>query len=209
MAFANAASLSVCLLVIAFVSATKSAPTEPPTTTAEPSEEITCNATKLAFGRATTLLDSLSTEVKKVLESAADATEATIASYTAEVTDEHREQKFSSVLRDLEDLEAHIQTTIRNLTATRQFAYGAMLRPMVTHIQQLRTNLTLLRNRMVGIVALNTIAQQVNSLTSEIGDAITTIDTPRDPPTLLNANGDESDDNELKDLQESLGWVTE
>ena len=167
-----------------------------------------------------------------------------------------KDGKFSSVLRDLEDLESHVQDAIRNFTASRQFAYSAMLRPMVRHIRELRENLTQLRNRMISVAALTSISTQVTALQNEIGDAIpgVPINTQRPPnvsavigaavvaaspdgaganspvvmrpasgggkgnvldanvynlgsnDTLLNA---EAVEEELKELSESFGWVTE
>ena len=193
----------------------------PVTTVSTSVDNIDSSIASSSIIKATRLLEALNVEVNKVLTESIvtpSATESieiatapvvdTVGRYAAETLDDHREQKFSIVLRELEDLEEYVQYSIRNLTASRQFAYGAMLRPMVTHIQQLRTNLTLLRNRMVGIVALNSITQQVNSLSTEIGGAITSIESPRDP-ALMNTNSVQDEENELKQLQDSLGWVTE
>lgn len=124
---------------------------------------------------------------------------------------QEQEKKFSSVLREIRDLEETIQVAIRNFTSTRQFAYGAMLRPMLSNIQQLRTNLTMLRNRMIGFVALTEIRTQVNHLTDEIGDAIVSV---TEKPVLMNhiaeADGDAaSTDDVVKPLQDSLAWISE
>lgn len=120
-----------------------------------------------------------------------------------------RDQKFSTVLKDLDDLEYILQGGIRNFTRNHQYAYSAMLRPMLTQIQQLKNNLTNLRNRMIGFVALTELRQQVTDLTVEIGDAITSnqkIPGQR-PPPLANSVADEQED--LKLLQDALGWVNE
>lgn len=125
---------------------------------------------------------------------------------------QEQDKKFSSVLREIKDLEETIQVAIRNFTSTRQFAYGAMLRPMLSNIQQLRTNLTMLRNRMIGFVALTEIRTQVNHLTDEIGDAIVAV---TEKPVLFNHIADVDADSTpvsedaVKPLQDSLSWVTE
>lgn len=138
-------------------------------------------------------------------------TSDTIGKYAFEgENEEFSDTRFSDVLRDLEDLELHVQDAIANFTANRRFGYSALLRPMVTNIRELRTNLTLLRNRMIGIVALNSVASQVTSLQSEIGDAISSVPANQpsgQPSGYLNTSPEEAD--ELKELQESLGWVTE
>ena len=127
----------------------------------------------------------------------------------AQIQQQEQDRKFSSVLRELKDLEDHLQVAIRNFTQTRQYAYGAMLRPMLTNIQQLRTNLTMLRNRMIGFVALTEIRQQVNHLTDEIGDAIVAV-TEKPAPHLNNISDDFLvTEDAVKPLQESLAWVTE
>ena len=123
---------------------------------------------------------------------------------------QEQEKKFSSVLREIKDLEDTIQVAIRNFTSTRQFAYGAMLRPMLSNIQQLRTNLTMLRNRMIGFVALTEIRTQVNHLTDEIGDAIVSV---TEKPVLMNHITDAEDalstEDVVKPLQDSLAWASE
>jgi hypothetical protein len=121
-----------------------------------------------------------------------------------------REQKFSTVLKDLDELEGLLQGGIRNFTQTRQFAYSTMLRPMLTQVQQLKNNLTNLRNRMIGFVALTELRQQVTDMTTEIGDAITAnqvVMPQQKPPALSNVVIDEHED--LKLLQDALGWVSD
>lgn len=83
------------------------------------------------------------------------------------------DQKFSDVMKDLQEFEDHLRESIRNFTTTRQYAYRNMLRPMLQQVQQLRSNLTHLRNHLVGYHAVTELQQHVNTLTAEIGDAIT------------------------------------
>ena len=140
--------------------------------------------------------------------SSASSSPSFSSSSSSQAQQQEQDKKFSSVLRELKDLEDHLQVAIKNFTQTRQYAYGAMLRPMLTNIQQLRTNLTMLRNRMIGFVALTEIRQQVNHLTDEIGDAIVAV---TEKPAHLNNISDDFlvTEDAVKPLQESLAWVTE
>lgn len=112
----------------------------------------------------------------------------------------HEDFKFSIVLRDLQEFEDHLKDSIRNFTATRQFAYRTMLRPMLQQVQQLRTNLTHLRNHMIGFHAVTELQQQVNALTVELGDVITS----GRPGMEIQAESDS-----MKPLQDSFSWVSE
>lgn len=114
-----------------------------------------------------------------------------------------REQKFSDVLKELADLESVIEDGIRNFTANRQWAYSSMLRPMLLQIQQLRTNLAGLRNRMIGFVALAELQLQVHNLTQEMGDIVT-----GSRPSLSNVL-DEEGELDLKPMRDSLDWIAD
>ena len=123
---------------------------------------------------------------------------------TATTAAPNTDQKFSVVLKDLQEFEDHLQESIRNFTATRQFAYRTMLRPMLQQVQQLRANLTHLRNHMVGYHAVTELQQQVNALTTELGDVITS----GRPSAGLEIQA-ESDSVKPLQQQESLYWVSE
>ncbi|XP_015787155.1 putative GPI-anchored protein pfl2 [Tetranychus urticae] len=99
------------------------------------------------------------------------------------------DQKFTHVLEDLDSLEVHVSSAIANFTSSRRFTYTAMLKPMLKHIHQLKNNLSLLQNRLIGVAALTNIASQVNELTDHISDALVSgsdvplDDTPADGST--------------------------
>lgn len=112
------------------------------------------------------------------------------------------DQKFSFVLKDLEEFEDHLRASIRNFTTTRQFAYGTMLRPMLQQVQQLKTNLTHLRNHMIGYHAVTELQKQVSALTTELGDAITS--TRPGPQTEAEMQSMPS-----SLTQDSFSWVSE
>lgn len=115
---------------------------------------------------------------------------------------QNTDQKFSTVLKDLQEFEEHLMDSIRNFTATRQYAYRTMLRPMLQQVQQLRSNLTHLRNHMIGFHAVTELQQQVNALTTELGDVITS--GRPEPSAEIQAEADS-----VRPLQESLAWVSD
>lgn len=113
-----------------------------------------------------------------------------------------REQKFSDVLKELADLESVIEGGMRNFTASRQWAYSAMLRPMLVQIQQLRTNLTGLRNRMIGFAALAEIQLQVQVIAEEMGDVVT-------GSRPLSNVADEEGELDFRPIRDSLDWIAD
>lgn len=119
-----------------------------------------------------------------------------------------RDQKFSTVFKDLDELEVILQDGIRDFTQTRQFAFRNMLRPMLQQVQQLKGNLNQLRNRLISYVALHELRQQVTDIRNEVGDAITSNRPAGANPPLANAVFEETTE-DLKSLQDALSWVSE
>lgn len=157
---------------------------------------LTTNAT--ANSTASSTASPVSVTVPSSANSTTNQTSTTTMSANASA-----DLKFSTVLADLQEFENHLQDSIRNFTATRQFAYRTMLRPMLQQVQQLRSNLTHLRNHMIGFHAVTELQQQVNALTVELGDVIT---SGRPGPGVAET---QSEDDAVKPLQASLSWVSE
>ncbi|KAI1301764.1 hypothetical protein HDE_03341 [Halotydeus destructor] len=156
----------------------------------------------VAINRVEDTLKTINDEVKNCIEDS-----ETKLSYATELIsdDEPREQKFSSVLNDIDELEVHVKDAIGNLTANRQYAFGAMLKPMVTQIHDLRLNLTLLRHQVIGIVALENLRTHVNSLQSDVNSAMDAVEVA-EVPKMFSAD---QVDTELFDIGDSLSWVTD
>ena len=107
------------------------------------------------------------------LPTSENVTESAPSSASGNSTTAANDQKFSSVLKDLQGLEEQLKDSLRNLTAARHSALRGMLRPMLQQVQQLRTNLTHLRNHMIGYHAVTELQQHIHDLTAELGDVIT------------------------------------
>lgn len=83
-----------------------------------------------------------------------------------------REEKFSEVLKDLTQLEQQIHELIREANSKRRFAQAARLRSLLTYVGHIKRNLDLLRNRVVAIATLSTIAATVNEVVDRFGDVV-------------------------------------
>ena len=84
-----------------------------------------------------------------------------------------REEKFSEVLRDLAKMETQIQEAIKQAQTNRRYALVARLRPLLNYVVQIRRNMDLLRNRMVAVTTLSTIAFTVNEVVDQFADVMT------------------------------------
>lgn len=84
-----------------------------------------------------------------------------------------REEKFSEVLRDLAKMETQIQEAIRQAQTNRRYALVARLRPLLNYVTHIRRNMDLLRNRMVAVTTLSTIAFTVNEVVDQFADVMT------------------------------------
>jgi len=84
-----------------------------------------------------------------------------------------REEKFSEVLRDLAKMEAQIQEAIKQANANRRHVLVARLRPLLTYVTHIRRNMDLLRNRVVAVTTLSTIAFTVTEVIDQFGDVMT------------------------------------
>ncbi|CAG2161975.1 unnamed protein product [Oppiella nova] len=84
-----------------------------------------------------------------------------------------REEKFSEVLRDLAKMETQIQEAIRQAQVNRRYQLVARLRPLLNYVTHIRRNMDLLRNRMVAVTTLSTIAFTVNEVVDQFGDVMT------------------------------------
>ena len=146
-------------------------------------------------------------DVDTVLSYAAEPEISLPANVPAPKPDTVRDQKFSTILKELDELEVVLQDGIRDFTQTRQHAFRSMLRPMLQQVQQLKSNLTQLRNRLISYVALTELRQQVTDIRNEVGDAITSNRPPAASP-LANSLSEETTE-DLKSLQDALSWVSE
>ena len=84
-----------------------------------------------------------------------------------------REEKFSEVLRDLAKMETQIQEAIRQAQVNRRYQLVARLRPLLNYVTHIRRNMDLLRNRMVAVTTLSTIAFTVNEVVDQFADVMT------------------------------------
>ena len=84
-----------------------------------------------------------------------------------------REEKFSEVLRDLAKMETQIQDAIKQAQANRRYQLVARLRPLLNYVTHIRRNMDLLRNRMVAVTTLSTIAFTVNEVVDQFADVMT------------------------------------
>jgi hypothetical protein len=94
-----------------------------------------------------------------------------------------REEKFSEVLRDLAKLETQIQEAITQANSNRRFLLVARLRPLLNYVTHIRRNMDLLRNRVVAVTTLSTIAFTVNEVVDQFADVMTS--TLGMPPNLV------------------------
>ncbi|XP_054160225.1 uncharacterized protein LOC128958402 [Oppia nitens] len=84
-----------------------------------------------------------------------------------------REEKFSEVLRDLAKMETQIQEAIKQAQANRRYQLVARLRPLLNYVGHIRRNMDLLRNRMVAVTTLSSLAFTVNEIVDQFADVMT------------------------------------
>lgn len=84
-----------------------------------------------------------------------------------------REEKFSIVLQELNQIEEHIKETMNKANANRQFRLVMRLRPLVGYVGHLRRNMESLRTRVVAVATLSNLAITVNEVVDRFGDVMT------------------------------------
>lgn len=84
-----------------------------------------------------------------------------------------QEERFSSILDDLKQIETQIKEAILVANAKRQFRLVMRLRPLLSYITQVHRNMELLRTRVVAIATLSNISTTVNDVMIQFGDVMT------------------------------------
>ena len=87
-----------------------------------------------------------------------------------------RDEKFSEVIKDLTSLENQIRDAINDAMSKRKYGLVARLRPILTYVSYIRTNMDSLRSRVVAVAALSTIAANVNQVVDRFADVMTSAD---------------------------------
>lgn len=87
-----------------------------------------------------------------------------------------REEKFSEVIKDLTSLENQIKDAINDAMSKRKYMLVSRLRPILTYVSYIRTNMDSLRSRVVAVAALSTIAANVNQVVDRFADVMTSAD---------------------------------